>query len=170
MKRLKLLIGMLLAACLFVAGMFAGCAQEEPEGEFHSVREAYESGLLTKEDVMSIAYYHNGGRSGNEAVMSEGYEPQEKGELDEGVALKIRQSAAYDYRSKGLDDEAETDGFTIIEYCGTYGNCVAVMMENIYGGFSEALGVQEIDGIKIYYNSGNRMKIWTGILLPGKCS
>ena len=53
------------------------------QGVFFSVREAYENGYITLEDVKSIAYYHNekyfdDGRVYNEQIMPEDYKPKPK--------------------------------------------------------------------------------------------
>ena len=76
MKQVKM-IGIFFAAILLLVAelsCFAGC-DPAPSGTIYSLREAYENGLLTKEELMSIAYYHNGGRRFIEAIMCEDYTP-----------------------------------------------------------------------------------------------
>ena len=65
-----------LAAAILVAtlGCFAGCGPT-PSGTFYNLQEAYEGDMLTREELMSIAYYHNGGRQYNEEIMGEEYTP-----------------------------------------------------------------------------------------------
>ena len=72
--KIKLSGGILLGMLCMLAGILAGCAPEA-SGDFYSLQEAYEAGYLTKEEIMSIAYYHNGGRVYNEEIMSEEYTP-----------------------------------------------------------------------------------------------
>lgn len=167
-----------LAAC--VLGLCALCAcggngNEERGGEqgdneytasgsFYTLERAYEQGFLTYEEIMSIAYYHNKSKFGNEDVMSEDYVPLPKApiNLSAETELTIKNDAAFDYRMNrhGSAQQAKAEDFTIIEYDGTYGNCIAIMMTDIYTGYTGALVTQEIDGIKIYYGGGNMIKIW----------
>ena len=72
MKKSKLLAGML-GIMLLCVGVLSGCAKDE--GAFYTLQGAYNAGYLTKEEIMSIAYYHNGGRLYNEEIMSEKYRP-----------------------------------------------------------------------------------------------
>ncbi|MDE6075037.1 MAG: hypothetical protein K2G26_01215, partial [Clostridia bacterium] len=47
-------------------------------GEFYTLQEAYDNGYLTLEDLLSIAYYHNGGITGNEELISLDFTPKQK--------------------------------------------------------------------------------------------
>ena len=87
--KIKLSGGILLGMLCMLAGILAGCAPEA-SGDFYSLQEAYEAGYLTKEEIMSIAYYHNGSRVYNEEIMSEEYTPIPKTpqELSEETSKK----------------------------------------------------------------------------------
>ena len=37
----------------------AGCDKENKVGNFHTLKEAYDKGLLNKDDLENIAYYYN---------------------------------------------------------------------------------------------------------------
>ena len=79
MKKLKIL-AVVLALGALCMGMLSGCDNgkdglETGEGTFYTLQKAYDEGYLTKEEIMSIAYYHNGGRVYNEEIMSEEYTP-----------------------------------------------------------------------------------------------
>ena len=139
---------------------------KEPVGTFYTLQEAYAYGLLTQKDLLSIAYYHNGGRFDNEEIMSESYQPAPKipEVLSDITELKIKITAAEEYREKHNIKDAEADGFTITEYCGTYGDCVAVMMEDVYTGTFGIIWTESIAGVKFHYN-GRTIKIWVGIKL-----
>ena len=138
---------------------------KEPVGAFYTVKEASENGWLMQDDIMSIAYYHNGGRVYNEEIMSESYEPTPKtpSVLSITTELKIKITATEIFNEEHNRNYAEADGFTITEYCGTYGDCVAVMMEDKYSGTTGAVWTDTITGINIFYNSGREIKIWRGI-------
>ena len=138
---------------------------KEPVGAFYTVKEAYENGWLTQEDLLSIAYYHNGGRAYNEEIMSETYQPAPKMPevLSEETELKIKITATKECREKENIKYAEVDGFTITQYYGTYGNCVAVMMIDNYSDFMTVELTDTVAGVNFYYPYVNLIKIWRGI-------
>lgn len=163
----KNIIGVLVSLLVVITALFgvAGCKTgelSEPAGTLYTLREAYELGLLTRDDLMSIAYYHNSGSTHNEEIMSESYKPATK--TPEGLSaeteLKIKSTAATDYKEKYNIKDVEADGFTITEYCGTYGDCVAIMMRDDYSGTSGVEWLDSIAGVNFYYNSGKTIKIW----------
>ncbi len=147
-----------LAALLCLAA--AGCAPKAT-GTFYSLKGAYEEGLLSRDDLMSIAYHHNGGRRYNESVMDEDYAPKPKDpqELSDETSSRIRNTAAYNYR-KEYEGKVVADDFKIIQYCGTYNDCVAIMMTDEYFSYTEALEWDVIADIVFFYNNGNKITIW----------
>ncbi len=158
MKKISaLLFGMVCA----VAAIFAGCAPAA-SGTFYSLKEAYDSGYLTREDIMSIAYYHNGGIQCNEDIMGEDYAPIPKvpSELSEETSKKIRSTAAHGYNKQFSGRNAAADDFSIVEYCGTYGDCVVVMMTDIYSAYTDAEEIGGVADVKIYYRNGNSLTVW----------
>lgn len=157
--------GYVILAGIMAAGMcvgLAGCKGSPPFGEFYSLQGAYEAGILTHDELMSIAYYHNGGTRGNEAIMGEDYVPIPKDpqELSEETSWKICETAAYNYRQEYENTEASADDFKIIRYHGTYGDCVAIMMTDKFGDYDTALWTVVVADISIFYNNGNRITIW----------
>ena len=143
-------------------------AEKSPEsaGTFYTVQEAYDNGWLTQEDVMSIAYYHNGGRTHNEEIMSENYEPTPKTPhvLSDETQLKIKNTAIKEFRVKFPNsifaEDAKADDFTIKEYNGTYGDCIAIMTEDVYTGYWGVIVTQCVAGVNLYYYDSNEIKIW----------
>lgn len=131
-------------------------------GTFYTLQVAYDNGWLTQADLMSIAYYHNGGRMHNEELMSEDYAPAPKTPevLSNATELKIKGASAKKYREKYDIKNAEADGFTITEYCGTYGGCVAIMMRDDYSGAAGVAWTDNVANVDIYYNDGNEILIW----------
>lgn len=94
MKKLKIL-AVVLALGALCMGVLSGCDNgkdglETGEGTFYTLQKAYDEGYLTKEEIMSIAYYHNGSRVHNEEIMSEEYTPIPKTpqELSEETSKK----------------------------------------------------------------------------------
>ena len=159
----KLFSALLAGALLLAMGLSLTACGPQASGMFYSLEEAYEAGFLTRSDLISIAYFHNGGRKQNESVMEEGYAPKPKDpqELSEEISFRIRSTAASDYRKNRTDArKAMADDFTIIEYCGTYNDCVAIMLTDIYTGYTGAFRTEMIDGLSFCYNSGNTLQIW----------
>ena len=144
---------------------------EENSGAFYTMQGAYDNGYLTKADLMSIAYYHNGGRKHNEEIMDEAYTPAPKTPetLSEVTELLIKRTAAKDYRENHNINNAEASGFTITEYDGTYGDCVAVIMRDDYSGSAGVVEVlvETIGGVNYYY-TGRTIKIWKRDGVRGK--
>lgn len=125
---------------------------------FCSLENAYDLGLLTQADLMSIAYYYFGSTVYNEEIMGEGYVPAPKNPeiLSEKTQLLIREAWAKRYNelyNKSDSDKTEND-FFILKYCGTYNGCVAVQLELkgvAYPAVYNPLTF-EIGGVKFIYN------------------
>ncbi len=157
----KLLSFLLVPVCLLLCAVGCGKNDEKLEdGKFYTVTEAYESGYLTREQVMSIAYYHNGGREHNEDIMSESYQPLPKApeKLSEVTDKAIRKNYLEIYLTQ--EEEATLSDVKLEEYNGTYNDCVAVMIEATYIGYPQSTHTEKIDGINIYYKDGNEIFIW----------
>ena len=167
MQHLKRFGILFAAVLLLVAGLscFAGC-DPAPSGTIYSLREAYENGLLTKEELMSIAYYHNGGRRYNEAIMGEDYTPipKDPAELSEATSLQIRNTAAWEYQQEGTHAELDVtaDGFQVQSYYGTYRGAVAAIIQCLY---YEHPAVDrdfsyELDGVIVHYHTYWEIEVW----------
>ena len=107
--------------------------EEETAGSFYTLQEAYDIGWLTQEDLMNIAYYNNGGRTDNEEIMSETYQPVPKTPevLSEPVAKSIKKAWAKRYNGDNTNQATDiTEEMVYIsEYYGTYKDCVAVIAD-----------------------------------------
>ena len=160
---MKKLLAMLLAALLLGVGALglAGCGPKT-YGTFYTLQEAYDNGYLTRENLMSIAYYKNGGRRYNESIMPEDYAPIPKDpeELSESTSLRIRSTAAADWNAEYPDDDATAEDFWIDYYYGTYGNCVAVMMRDNLSGTTGVVWIGIVADVSFSYNSGKEIRVW----------
>ena len=135
---------------------------EEELGKFYSLQEAYDNGWLTREELLSIAYYYYeekfprlGGRYGNEEIMDENYTPLPKTPetLDEEMDLEIRKAYV-----KG--NIYRVDTVEIEVYCGTYGECIAVFMHG-EGGYPDAEDIEKVLDIQyVYPNIGLSIEIY----------
>ena len=158
-KLLSVLLALISATCIAFA--FGGCGKGDIEaGTFYTVTEAYENGWLTREEVMSIAYYHNGGNRYNEDIMDENYTPLPK--TPKVLSKKTENSIKQTHLNRHYqgEDYAELSGVRIDMYYGTYNGCVAVFISDEYSGTTGAEWVEEVAGISISYNSGKRIDIW----------
>ena len=148
-------------------------------GTFYFLTEAYELGLITQEDLLSIAYYHNRGTRMNETLMGEDYEPIPQEPLDEKVEWRIKETVAEKWRKKAKEKlkskeemnelvratyedqlKASVDDVTIKKYYGTYGECIAVMMTDKYSLYSDAFHGDIVGGVSISYSNGNQIQVW----------
>ena len=133
------------------------------DGEFYSLQQAYEVGWLTKEDLKSIAYYHNGGIEGNEEVMGADFEPQPKMPkvIDKMTELSIKQTYCNNLRE---ESNAKPSGVTIERYYGAYSNCYAVVLDSIYiDHYANVVDEWKAVGeIQIHYTDHFFMTIWKG--------
>jgi hypothetical protein len=96
--------------------------------KFYSLQEAYDQGLLTHEDLQSIAYYHNGGYFDvNEEFTGWGYDenftpvPKTPEILNVETENKIKELQAYNLRTR--EPNATAENVAIIEY---YGNSIII--------------------------------------------
>ncbi len=146
----------------FVAVFAAGCGtpkeppEEVPKGKLYTLQTAYDSGWLTKDDLMSIAYYHNGGRDYNEDIMPEDYAPKPKDpkalSADSPIGKSIRNIVWNDYMS---EDDREWFRFKDVgfAYYGSYNGCVAVLTGVDGKGSPDAVFTEEVAGVVIFYSS-----------------
>ena len=77
---------------------------------------------------------------------------------------KIKQSHLVYLKNTYKNDpyvmEATLDDIMIFKYHGTYNGYVAVMVEDAFSGYTEAIELHTIDGIEIWYGSSNIIKLW----------
>lgn len=159
-KFLSILLSLVSIICISFA--FVGCGEDETEtGTFYTVTEAYESGYLTREQVMSIAYYHNDGRGLNEGIMDENYTPLPKSpeNLSTETDKAIKDSF---YNSDKWEEFKDYYAYEDIGYgyYGTYGNAVAVKIAVSGQPAGTIVWKEEIDGIKIDYRNTLRILVW----------
>ena len=104
------------------------------KGEFLTLSEVYESGDITRQDLLDIAYYNNCGiTESNKTQYPEGYVPTPKNpeKLDDDTKQKIEAdlvSANEEYRTH----ENILIAY-VLYYYGTYGDYIAVKVD-LYNG------------------------------------
>lgn len=124
-------------------------------GEFYNLQEAFENGLLIKDDLESIANYNN------DYSMSANIDP-----LSPKIEKGIKETKAYDLRNETYFDgtlilpEAKAGNITIYRYYGEYNGCYAIMIYASYYDYTEAEWTETVDGVDFNYSNGNRIYIW----------
>lgn len=151
-----------LVALLCSAGIFSGC---DADGQaLFTLKEAYENGVISREALMSIAYYHNGGREYNEAIMGGDYQPIEKdpAELSEQEKNNIKAVFAQAETENNKGEVTRADDIKLVCYYGVYDGCYAFIADNTLFAHP-AVEVDETDRIgdvNIHYTDFERIMIW----------
>ena len=124
-------------------------------GNLYRPQEAYDMGLLTKDNLSKISAI---------SFSNNNYHEDDEGDsplppLSAETEMRIKQDYL-EFFVKPMNPDATLDSIIIMNYYGTYGGCVAVLMGG--GGifYYQALGTEVIDGITIQYGDSNRMFIW----------
>lgn len=135
---MKKIISILIAVLMLIASVicFSGCGKENiveiEGGPIYSLREVYEAKAISYNDLLSIAC-HSGNRNINN--ISESFVPQEIGELNEEISLKIRECIAENYRTRehySVPDAKAED--VILYYYGYYKGYYAYSHNELYRG------------------------------------
>lgn len=130
-----IIIALCLALCLCC---FVACGNEDTDdpsdnvtldltkGELLGLRDVYYAGFIDRDDLINAAYYYNGGRSGNEIVIPEDFEPAPKDPevLDEELEQAILNDWLLLNSSYPVEDVLSYAA--IDTYCGKYGDCFIV--------------------------------------------
>ena len=154
-KRLLAMVFVILTVSLVV---LSGCGNY---GTFYSLTEAYEEGLITYEDLLSIAYYKNGGTRRNEDLMGEDYEPIPQEPLDKKIEKKIKKTEAYYLRKYSNINEATADGITVKRFFGKYQNCYIIQVENSFTySLAYVIDYWGIIGGVHFHETYTPLKVW----------
>ncbi|HIZ24835.1 MAG TPA: hypothetical protein H9812_05140 [Candidatus Gallimonas intestinigallinarum] len=154
------------AACMSLVAtvLVAGCTQEQQYaasvGNFYSLEEAYENGWLTRDDILSIAYYYNQGAEGNEALMGESYAPEPTAPemLDEERANQIKRTYLNDVIAM---PEGTFEHVIIRAYYGTYHENIVIHITDDYHGYDYVSEPEyEIGGVRFYDYVGALLRVW----------
>ena len=146
---------------LVAAVLVAGCTPEQQYavGNFYSLEEAYENGWLTRDDILSIAYYYNQGAEGNETLMGESYapEPMVPEMLDEERVNQIKRT----YLNEVIAMPEGTFEHVIIRaYYGTYHENIVIHITDDYHGYDYVFEPEyEIGGILFYHYAGALLRV-----------
>ena len=138
----------LLLALIVCFGALSGC-EGSPKGkaeyEFYTVKELYDSGEISRQDLLTIAYYVNHGSiEQNAEKYPEDFVPTPKtpAELDESKPKNVAK-AFKDYIDKKPD-------YKIGDYLGCYGNGYSVVYMLSSGGAPDVLVDYFVDDILMF--------------------
>ncbi len=140
-NKIFLVLGVLLFSLVF-----SGCTPNKNQGvgTITDLDDAYRLGILSHDDLLKIAEYHNNNK-------------EYAGSINQNTEIKIK--TAY---LKELSDNSKTiDDVDIMKYYGVYNNCYVIMLTN---NFSDCLPVERIvsiAGVEFHYPNGNYIVVWT---------
>ena len=149
----SILCGLFLFGSLF---SLTGCNKEKnPPGEIYSLEEAYENGWITREHLLSIAYYF-GQKNNNEELLDENYAPIPKKpeKLSKKTALKIRKTDLYMEQNEYDRETLDLEDIKIIAYHGCYAGCWIVEMRERGTIFDDTMTERSIGNVKFTYREG----------------
>ncbi len=154
-----LVITLFLSMCVLSSGCGI-CGEKAPLG-FSDLKRARDIGILTQEDLLSIAYYHNGGREGHETIMPEDYQPKDKnpGTLSEDLENVIK----LEYLTQIRQPTGTTiEDIQIYAYYGAYNGCPAVLVGYNNEENQADACVETVDNVNFNYANSNYILIWRG--------
>ena len=125
--------------------------QEGPSDRFYTLREAYDNGMLTKEDLQSIAAYHESGTSPTKALPK-----SEENKIKEIAAQIVRE------RETSPVKDAKAEDYSIINYYGTYRIYVVFIINDPYFMHPAVVVHETIAGIDFVYASPEwKIVVWS---------
>ena len=153
-----LLLAMLLSFAACAGNVDGEEAVPQKKGDFYTLQEAYDQGLLTVDDLKNIAYYQNG-ESPDENFVPTAKNPET---LSAETENAIKESRAYDYRNDTVSPQkdAKPNDFQVVKYLGTYNNYSAVMIVGSCDMYTQAVWEEIIEDVTFIYNNGNRIYIF----------
>lgn len=80
-------------------------------------------------------------------------------ELDADELLLVKQAYLDMKIERGWPDDMTTDNICVLEYCGTYRGCVAMMLTDNQTFYAAAIGTETVAGVPIMYSNSNRIYV-----------
>ncbi len=118
--------------------------------KFYTVEKAYWDGIITFDELLSIAYYYNNKEDLNKNFT---YEINKKVPLSTSLLLEMQEAAYLQYKSD--ENPINRENVNISNYYGTYSNCVALNIKaNYYNGdpyYIESYTIDSVVFTNYYY-------------------
>ena len=128
-----------------------------------ALEEAYETGAITREHLLNIAYYADCAQYNSEEINRD-FTPIPKPELTDVLALEIRESITQWYKSDELhkDYQVKLENFSIETYYGCYNGYHAFSYKNSTAIYPAVYADywNEIDGVTFYNWGSHQIKIY----------
>ncbi|MBQ8197121.1 MAG: hypothetical protein IJZ73_03580 [Clostridia bacterium] len=118
-----------------------GCGAKQQYGSFYDIETAYESGLISQEDVASIAELQN-----NKIYSTP----------TNDVVEELQKSYVKRYPRENVSYK----DVVIKEFLGSFSDCYAVIIAYSDESAAEEIGTEVVAGIEINYNNGFRISIY----------
>lgn len=80
-------------------------------------------------------------------------------ELDADELLLVKQAYLDMKIERGWPDDMTTDDVRVLEYCGTYRGCIAMMLTDNQTFYATAIGTETVAGVPIMYSDSNRIYV-----------
>ena len=80
-------------------------------------------------------------------------------ELDADVLLGVKQAYIDMLKERGWSGEMTTDDVRVLEYCGTYRGCVAMMLTSNGSVYTTAICTDSVAGVQIMYSNSNQIYV-----------
>ena len=159
------LAGIMISSCVFT---LTSCGEKngdtEIKGEFYSLKDVYENGEITRQDLLSIVYYANGGIiESNKNQYPEDFvsTPKNPEELDANTERIIKNT--YKYLLKKENEKYYSDVIIEARYYGTYNDyiCVGIKIE-IPGVDHGAVALTEtiIGGVSYFLDPNDKVILY----------
>jgi TolA-binding protein len=134
-------------------------ANAQLESGLYSIKDIYELGILTQDDLLNIAYLSYGSNEMNESLMDKDFVASSVGKLSDETELAIKQ----DYLKKYLADTAgaTVNDVNIHEYYGTYNSCVVVVLTDNFSGWAGSVRDTKVGNVYIMESAGYLL-VWVG--------
>ena len=110
---------------LFLLLLLTGCSinMTKDYGKFYKLEDAYNKGIITKDDLLTLAYINNNGNEYNEDIMNDYFKPIEikENDLTSEILHKIKSTAS--------DSKEEYNSYTVTFY-GKYNDAYAIKIKS----------------------------------------
>ena len=123
-------------------------------GDFISLRNAYEIGLISKADLQAVAANRNGG-----SCVDGGGDPIDYMAQLSDTTRNILVSGWAVHLAENYGYSGGTEGISVRNYHGTYNGVAVVMMSDCWLDYTQALWDDNIDGVIFYYGDGQSLSV-----------
>lgn len=151
-KVIKKIAAIVIAMTILLSAFaFSGCdICKEDIGKFYTLQEAHDKGLLTIQDLQTIADFLNGGTASPTELSGE-------------IIELIKEAAAIEMSNKETALETKAEDFNILKYYGSYNDSVAIILNDPYHEYpADIVNIWvEVAGVSFHYVGHGTITIWT---------